>query len=72
MSININNFHIVHNSMLFGSGSTPEDALANSQQFGVDADLTLDDLVDNTNGRRHQVTSRDVVLRDNLDDVCIA
>tara|TARA_R100001594_G_scaffold6456_3_gene18329 strand:- start:3091 stop:3309 length:219 start_codon:yes stop_codon:yes gene_type:complete len=72
MTINKNNFHIVHDSMLFGSGSTPEDALANSQQFGVDADLTLYDLVDNTNGRRHQVTSRDVVLRDNLDDVCIA
>ena len=71
MSININNFHIVHNSMLFGSGFTPEDALANSQQFGVNADLTLDDIVDNTNGKRHQVTSRDVVLRDNLDDVYI-
>ncbi len=65
------NFHIVCDGTLFGSGSTPEDALANSQQFGVDVDLTLDDLVDNTNGRRHRVTSRDVVLRDNLDDVYI-
>ena len=72
MTININNFHIVHNSMLFGSGPTPEDALANAQQFGVAADLTLDSIVDNTNGKRHQVTSRDVVLRDNLDDVCTA
>ena len=72
MSININNFHIVHNSMLFGSGSTPEDALRQAYKFGVDADLTLDDIVDNTNGKRHQVTSRDVVLRDNLDDVCTA
>ena len=72
MSININNFHIVHDSMLFGSGSTPEDALRQAYKFGVDADLTLDSIVDNTNGKRHQVTSRDVVLRDNLDDVCTA
>lgn len=68
----MNFFYIVHDSMLLGSGFAPEDALLNAQQFGVDADLTLDDLVDNTNGRRHRVTSRDVVLRDNLDDVCIA
>ena len=72
MTININNFHIVHDSMLFGSGSTPEDALRQAYKFGVDADLTLDSIVDNTNGKRHQVTSRDVVLRDNLDDVCTA
>ena len=58
--------------MLLGSGLAPEDALLNAQQFGVDPDLTLDDLVDNTNGRRHQVTNMDVVLRDNLNDVCIA
>ena len=68
----MNFFYIVHDSMLLGSGLAPEKALLNAQQFGVDPDLTLDDLVDNTNGRRHQVTNRDVVLRDNLNDVCIA
>mgnify|MGYP003388864527 CR=1 FL=1 len=65
------NFHIVCDGTLFSSGSTPKDALANAQQFGVNANLTLDDIVDNTSGRWHQVTSRDVVLRDNLDDVYI-
>lgn len=65
-------FHIVAEGTLFGSGATPEDALFDAKRFGVEEDLTLDDLVDNTNGQRHQVTSRDVVLRDNLDDVWIA
>ena len=67
----IKRMNIVVDGTLFGSGDTPEDALLNAQQFGVDEDLTLDDLVDNTNGKQHQVTSSDVVLRDNLDDVYI-
>ena len=67
----MNTFHIVVDSTLYGTGSTPEEALSTAQKYGIDTNLTLNDLIDNTNGKRHQVTNRDVVLRENLDDVYI-
>ena len=63
-------YYIVANDTLFGQGRTPEVALENAITYGVD-DMTVEDLIDNTKGKRHQVTNLDVVLTDTLSGVYV-
>jgi len=77
-ALNNDKFYVVVDDVLFGSGDTPQAALTDAQQWGVDGSLILEDLIDNRsalifwgNVTRNEVTSRDVVLRDELLDVYI-
>ena len=60
------NYYIVMDNTLYGQGQTPESALEDAMNYGDFDDMTVDDLIDNTEGRRHQVTNLDVVLTDRL------
>ena len=60
------NYYIVMDNTLYGQGQTPESALEDAMNYGDFDDMTVDDLIDNTEGRRNQVTNLDVVLTDRL------
>tara|TARA_R110002020_G_C16156603_1_gene763054 strand:- start:165 stop:368 length:204 start_codon:yes stop_codon:yes gene_type:complete len=63
-------YYIVMGGTLYGQGRTPESALEDAITYGVD-DMTADDLINNTQGKRHQVTNLDVVLTDTLAGVYV-
>ena len=65
------NYYIVMGDTLYGQGQTPQSALGDAMIYGDFDDMTVDDLIDNTEGKRHQVTNLDVVLTDTLAGVYV-